>query len=194
MSARNSAQGCNSPWSYQLMMRYAFLLAVRWSASGKECVVCCQPAAVCPTSRSLSGCKSCEVARLFVSCGKHPLRRIRCHVKKSTYVTKPRVSWLHVSSALCNYDLDRWARLTWNKPHHREGCIQTTVVNVYFHLCVVVLCHRLCGLLTFKCTNSQLPMSMCSMHDYYRVERSFCLLLLTHSDLFWPEGIGSGNS
>ena len=31
---------------------------------------------------SLSGCKSCEVVRLFVSCGKHQLRRIRCHVKK----------------------------------------------------------------------------------------------------------------
>ena len=45
-------------------------------------MVCCQPAAVCPTSRSLSGCKSCEVVRLFVSCGKHQLRRIRCHVKK----------------------------------------------------------------------------------------------------------------
>ena len=31
---------------------------------------------------SLSGCKGCEVVRLFVSCGKHQLRRIRCHVKK----------------------------------------------------------------------------------------------------------------
>ena len=31
---------------------------------------------------SLSGCKSCEVVRLFVSCGKPQLRRIRCHVKK----------------------------------------------------------------------------------------------------------------
>ena len=82
VSARNSTQGCNSPWSYQLMMRYALLLAVRWSVSEKQCVVCCQPAAVCPTSRSLSGCKSCEVVRLFVSCGKHQLRRIRCHVKK----------------------------------------------------------------------------------------------------------------
>ena len=31
---------------------------------------------------SLSGCKSCEVVFLFINCGKHSLRRMRCHVKK----------------------------------------------------------------------------------------------------------------
>ena len=50
----------------------------------------------------------------------------------------------------------------------------------YFYLCVVVSSHRLrlCGLLACKCTNSQLLMSMCSMHDYCRVEESFCFSLL----------------
>ena len=49
----------------------------------------------------------------------------------------------------------------------------------YFYLCDDVLSHRLrlCGLLACKCTNSQRLMSMCSMHDYCRVEESFCLSL-----------------
>ena len=50
----------------------------------------------------------------------------------------------------------------------------------YFYLCVVVSSHRLrlCGLLACKCTNSQRLMSMCSMHDYCRVEENFCFSLL----------------
>ena len=52
--------------------------------------------------------------------------------------------------------------------------------KVYFYLCIDVSSHRLrlCGLLACKCTNSQLLMSMCSMHDYCRVEESFCFSLL----------------
>ena len=49
----------------------------------------------------------------------------------------------------------------------------------YFYLCVDVSSHRLrlCGLLACKCTNSQRLMSMYCMHDYCRVEESFCFSL-----------------
>ena len=51
--------------------------------------------------------------------------------------------------------------------------------KVYFYLCAVVSSHRprLCGLLACKCTNSQRLMSMYCMHDYCRVEESFCFSL-----------------
>ena len=50
----------------------------------------------------------------------------------------------------------------------------------YFYLCVDVSSHRLrlCGLLACKCTKPQLLMPMCSMHNYCRVEESFCFSLL----------------
>ena len=68
---------------------------------------------------SLSGCKSCTVVFLSINCGKHPLRRMRCHVKQKHICHD--CTWL----LLCNYDLKRWARLTYDRPHHRKCCIQT---------------------------------------------------------------------
>ena len=68
---------------------------------------------------SLSGCKGCTVVFLFINCGKHPLRRMRSHVKQMH--TCHDCMWL----LLCNYDLKRCARLTYDRPHHRKCCSQT---------------------------------------------------------------------
>ena len=68
---------------------------------------------------SLSGCKGCTVVFLFINCGKYPLRRMRSHVKQMH--TCHDCMWL----LLCNYDLKRWARLTYDRPHHRKCCSQT---------------------------------------------------------------------